>query len=118
LRKVTLLKDQAEAIAAALAELATTELTSLYDMRELRTGLGADITGLHHELKLAITGLRSDLKTDIKDLEIRLTKDINGVRDHLTSRINGILWAVGGVGVLTWILQIFGSSVRQAFHLP
>jgi hypothetical protein len=58
----------------------------------------------------------SDLasKSDLKDLELRLTKDINGVKD----RINVILWAIVGTGVITWILQLFGSAIRQTFHLP
>jgi hypothetical protein len=55
----------------------------------------------------------SDLvsKADLKDLELRLIKEMGGLRD----RVNTILWAILGVGVVTWILQFFGASIRHLF---
>lgn len=89
LETATVPKIQADAIAEALAEVTTSDLASKSDI--------------------------SNLRTDLKDLELRLSKDISAVRDQLTGRINVILWAVGGVGALTWILQIFGTAIRHLF---
>jgi hypothetical protein len=91
LETATVPKIQADAIAEALAEVTASDLASKSDI--------------------------SDLRTDLKDLELRLSKDVSTVRDQLTGRINVILWAVCGVGVLTWILQIFGTEIRHAFGL-
>ena len=69
-------KAQADAIAESIAEVATADLAT---------------------------------KADLKDLELRLSEKINTVRD----RIGTILWAVVGVGILTWLLQIFGTNIRH-----
>jgi len=57
----------------------------------------------------------SDLatKADLKDLELRLVEKINAVRDRIDAVRDRILWAVVGIGIITWLLQVFGNSIRH-----
>jgi hypothetical protein len=93
LEAAALTKAQAEAIAEALADVTTAGLATKSDVIELR----------------------SILKADIKDLELRLSAKIIDLKDQLTGRIYMILWGVIGAGAITWILQIFGTAIRNAF---
>jgi hypothetical protein len=60
------------------------------------------------------------IKADLKDLELRLVEKINAVRDRIDAvrdRVDAvgdrILWAVIGIGIITWLLQVFGNSIRH-----
>jgi hypothetical protein len=54
-----------------------------------------------------ITGAELATKADLKDLELRLGDNINHV-------FLGLL----GAAAVTWILQIFGTSLKHFFNLP
>jgi hypothetical protein len=49
--------------------------------------------------------------------EVRL--EISAMRDQLTKEIHNIssriLWPVGTLALITWLLQIFGTAVRHLF---
>ena len=77
-------KPQADAIAEAIASVVTSDLVTKADLRVTEAGLRAEL----------------------KDLELRLSDKINAVRDRIT-------WMVGGIGGVTWILQIFGANIRH-----
>lgn len=84
--------EQAEAIATAIAEVASGELAT---------------------------------KADLKDLEMRLSDKIVGVRTDLmdrmdlwAERIYRIILALLGMGVLTWLLQLFGTNLKHFLGLP
>lgn len=56
-------------------------------------------------------------KADLANLELRLTEKINTVRDRIDSVRDRILWVVVGIGILTWLLQIFGNNLKHVFAL-
>ena len=56
-------------------------------------------------------------KADLANLELRLTDKINAVRDRIDSVRDRILWVVVGIGILTWLLQIFGNNLKHVFAL-
>jgi len=66
-------------------------------------------------------------KNDLSQLELRLTKDLAAVRqeiaalrDSFTKEIHSmasrILWPIGVLAAITWILQAFGSSIGTAIR--
>ena len=81
--------EQAEAIATAIAEVASGELATKADLQSLETRLHIDMI----------------------DRFETVNERINSVRDRLT-------WAVIGVGGLTWLLQLFGTNLKHFFGLP
>jgi hypothetical protein len=95
--------EQAEAIATAIALVATDDLATKADLQ----GIEARMQSLETRLSDRIVGVRIDL---IDRLE-SVTERINSVRDRVS-------WAVIGVGVLTWVLQLFGTHLKQFFGLP
>jgi hypothetical protein len=91
LEAANLTKVQADAIAEALAEVTTAELATKNDLSQLELRVTKELSGL--------------------------SKEIGSVRDSLTGRINVILWAIGGVGIIAWVLQVFGTAIRHVFSL-
>jgi hypothetical protein len=90
LEAASLSKAQADAIAEALADVTTAELaTSQLELR-LSKDIGA--------LRQGIGALRDSL-----------TKEIH----NISSRI---LWPVGVLALITWILQAFGTSIGTAIR--
>jgi hypothetical protein len=60
----------------------------------------------------------TELKIELGALELRLGDKIAEVKDELEKQIKGLWrlgWPVLGVGVITWVLQIFGSELHNFF---
>ena len=88
--------EQAEAIATAIAEVASGELATKADLQSLESRLSDKIVGV---------------RIDVIDRLESVTERINAVRDRVT-------WAVVGIGGLTWLLQLFGANLKHFFGLP
>jgi hypothetical protein len=89
-------KEQAEAIATAIAEVASGELATKADLQSLESRLSDRIIGV---------------RVDLIDRLESVTDRINAVRDRVT-------WAIVGVSGLTWLLQLFGTNLKHFFGLP
>lgn len=63
----------------------------------------------------------AELRTELGELEMRLSDRIADVKEQLAGRI-GRLWLLVlpalGIGVITWVLQIFSTELRHFLHLP
>ncbi len=95
LEAANLSTEQAEAIATSIAEVATSELVTKADLQEVETRVSDKIIGV---------------RIDLIDRIESLTERINTVRDRIS-------WTVIGVGGLTWLLQLFGTALKQFFGL-
>lgn len=93
-------KAQAEAIAEAIAQVAEGYLVTKADLKDL-------------ELRL---------EEKINNLELRLNEKINVLALTLNQKIdavrNSLLWPIIGLGVITWIMQIFGTNIRHFLGQP
>jgi hypothetical protein len=85
--------EQAEAIATAIAEVASGELVTKADLQS------------------QLQGLESRLRTDMIDRFETVNERIDAFRDRVT-------WAIVGVSGLTWLLQLFGTNLKHFFGLP
>ena len=98
LEAANLSKEQAEAIATAIAEVALGELATKADLQ----GIEARLQSLEARLGDKLTGVRIDVIDRI---------------DAVTERIYRVTWAIAGVGGLTWLLQLFGANLKHFFGL-
>jgi hypothetical protein len=87
--------EQAEAIATAIAEVASGELATKADLQSLESRLSDKIVGV---------------RIDVIDRLESVTDRINAVRDRVTL-------AIVGVSGLTWLLQLFGTNLKHFLGL-
>ena len=95
LEAANLSAEQAEAIATSIAEVASSELVTKADLQEVETRLNDKIIGV---------------RIDLIDRIESVTDRINAVRDRVS-------WTVIGVGILTWLLQLFDTNLKHFFGL-
>src|SRR6266403_1769869 len=89
LQEAKLSAEQAEAIAESIAEVVSADLATKADLKDLEMCLSDKIIGI---------------RTDLMDR-----------MDLWAERIYRIFLALLGMGVLTWVLQIFGTNLKHFF---
>jgi len=94
LKEAGFTEQQAEALAAAEAELIEANLATKRDLKELEVALKRDIKELEVALKRDIKELETSLKHDMKELEYRMTLKLGAM----------MVVAVGAVATLVKLL--------------
>lgn len=95
--------DMAEAIAEALAQLATKadlaalEVATRTDIAALRHEMKADMAALRHEMKADIAALRTELQAGMAALRNELKADIEILRRDMTIRLGSMMVVAVGV---------------------
>ncbi len=76
LKEAGFTEQQAEALAAAEAELIEEKLATKRDLKELELALKRDLKELEVSLKRDLKELEGSLKRDLKELEVSLKRDL------------------------------------------
>jgi hypothetical protein len=58
----------------------------------------------------------AEFKTELGSLEARIKSELASLEVRLNDKIGRLWWPVVVIGVITWLLQIFGTSLQRIFH--
>ncbi len=98
-------EQQAEALAAAEAEIIENNLATKRDLKELEVALKRDFKELETTLKRDSKELETTLKRDIEELKANLTRDMKDLEYRMTIKLGAMLAvAVGAMAALEKIL--------------